>query len=76
MLVSQTVLWSMNSFLKPRVNECNIVDQQLPALLDVTYCVHLHTLLHVVVQSLKPVKLMSQQRPTFLLFRDRLSVVQ
>ena len=29
-------------------NGCNIVDQQLPTLLDVTSCVHLHTLLHVV----------------------------
>ena len=33
-------------------------------------------LLRVVVQSLKPVKLFSQQLPTFLLFRDRRSVVQ
>ena len=30
----------------------------------------------VVVQSLKPVKLLSQQLPTFLLFRDRRSVAQ
>ena len=53
MLVSQTVLGSMNSFLKPHANECNIVGQQLPALLDVTCCVHLHTLLHVVVHCLQ-----------------------
>ena len=33
-------------------------------------------LLRVVVQSLKPVKLFSQQLPTFLLFRDRRSVAQ
>ena len=33
-------------------------------------------LLRVVAQSLKPVKLFSQQLPTFLLFRDRRSVVQ
>ena len=51
-------------------------------LLDVTCCVRLHTLLHVVTllrvvaQSLKPVKLFSQQLPTFLLFRDRRSVAQ
>ena len=32
--------------------------------------------LRVVVQSLKPVKLFSQQLPTFLLFRDRRSVAQ
>ena len=33
-------------------------------------------LLRVVAQSLKPVKLFSQQLPTFLLFRDRRSVTQ
>ena len=33
-------------------------------------------LLNVVAQSLKPVKLFSQQLPTFLLFRDRRSVAQ
>ena len=33
-------------------------------------------LLHVVAQSLKLVKLFSQQLPTFLLFRDRQSVAQ
>ena len=33
-------------------------------------------LLRVVVQSLKPVKLFSQQLPTFLLFRDHQSVTQ
>ena len=33
-------------------------------------------LLVVVAQSLKPVKLFSQQLPTFLLFRDRRSVAQ
>ena len=33
-------------------------------------------LLHVVAQSLKPVKLFSQQLPTFLLFGDRWSVAQ
>ena len=32
--------------------------------------------LRVVAQSLKPVKLFSQQLPTFLLFRDRRSVAQ
>ena len=44
----------------------NNVGQQLSTLLDVTCCVRLHTLLHVVAQSLKPVKLLSQQLPTFL----------
>ena len=33
-------------------------------------------LLRVIGQSLKPVKLFSQQLPTFLLFRDRRSVAQ
>ena len=33
-------------------------------------------LLRVVAQSLKPVKIFSQQLPTFLLFRDRRSVAQ
>ena len=33
-------------------------------------------LLRVVAQSLKPVKLLSQQLPTFLLFRDRRNVAQ
>ena len=33
-------------------------------------------LLHVVAQSLKPVKLFSQQLPTFPLFSDRRSVAQ
>ena len=51
----------------------NNVGQQLSTLLDVTCCVRLHTLLHVVAQSLKPVKLLSQQLPTFFLFRDRRS---
>ena len=34
--------------LKPRANGRNIVGQQLVTLLDVTCCVRLHTLLHVV----------------------------
>ena len=54
--------------------------------LDVTCSVRLPTLLHVVAcccvllrvvaESLKPVKLFSQQLPTFLLFRGRRSVAQ
>ena len=57
--------------------------QKDAALLDATCCVRLHTLpacclmlLHVVAQSLKSVKLFSQQLPTFLWFRDRRSVAQ
>ena len=34
--------------IKLRANGRNIVGQQLPTLLDVTCCVRLHTLLHVV----------------------------
>ena len=34
--------------IRLRANGRNIIDQQLPALLDVTCCVSLHTLLHVV----------------------------
>ena len=64
--------------VKPRGKGHNFLGQQLPALLDDTCCVRLYTLLHVVAraQSLKPVKLLSQQLPTFLLFRDRRSVAQ
>ena len=36
------------SIVTPRANGRNIVGQQLPTLLDVTCCVRLHTLLHVV----------------------------
>ena len=39
-------------------------------------CTPCWMLLRVVAQSLKPVKLFSQQLPTFLLFRDRRSVAQ
>ena len=60
------------SSLRPRANGRNIVGQQLPTLLDVRCCVRLHTLLHVVGCCW----LFSQQLPTFLLFRDRLSVAQ
>ena len=35
-----------------------------PTLLDVTFCVRLHTLLHVVAQSLKPVKLLATRKRT------------
>ena len=39
-------------------------------------CTSCWMLLRVVAQSLKPVKLFSQQLPAFLLFRDRWSVAQ
>ena len=44
--ILDTALISM--YIKPRANRRNIVGQQLPTLLDVTCCVPLHTLLHVV----------------------------
>ena len=55
--------------LKPRANGRNIVGCYMlrPFALPVACC---WMLLCVVVQSLKPVKLFSQQLPTFLLFRD------
>ena len=52
--------------LKPSGNGRNIAGQQIPTLLGVTCCARLHTLLHVVAQSLKPVKLLSHWLPTFL----------
>ena len=70
------------STIKLGANGRNIVGQQLPTLLNVTCCIRLHTLLHVVgccsvlLKKVKPVKLFSQQLPTFLLFRDRRSVAQ
>ena len=65
------------SFLsvKPRANERNIVGCYMlrPFGHPVACC---WMLLRVVAQSLKPVKLFSQQLPTFLWFRDRRSVAQ
>ena len=65
-----------HSNLRLRSSGRHIVDQQLPTLLDVTCCVRLYALLDVVAQSLKPVKLFSQQLLIFLLFPDRRSVAQ
>ena len=59
------MLFRKKKFLrKPSANGHNIVGQQLLKLLNVTCCLPLHTLLHVVgvvAQSLKLVKLLSQQ---------------
>ena len=62
-------------FFKPRANGCNIVGCYMlrPFAHPVACC---WTLLRVVAQSLKPVKLFGQQLPAFLLFRDRRSVPQ
>ena len=46
---SRLLIRSVHARVKPRANGRNIVDQQLPTLLDVTCRVRLHTLLHVVV---------------------------
>ena len=61
--VQQAIL----SPLRLRVNGRNIVDQQLPTLVDVTCCVRsahpvarFYVLLGVVAQSLKPVKLFAR----------------
>ena len=51
-VVHNSITWPTTPFshhmVRLRANERNIVDQQLPTLLDVTCCVCLHTLLHVV----------------------------
>ena len=62
----------INSVINLRANGRNVVGQQLPTL-DVTCCVRLHTLLHVVAcgcvmlgvveRSLKPVKLFEPTTP-------------
>ena len=61
-------------------NGRNIVDQPLPTLLDVTCCVHLHTLLHVVVCCCAKFETGQTFQPTTpntsFLLRDRRSVAQ
>ena len=61
--------------VKPRANERNIVGCYMlrPFGHPIACC---WMLLRVVAQSLKPVKLFSQQLPTFLWFRDHRSVAQ
>ena len=63
------------AFLKPHANRRNIIGRYMlrPFAHPVVCC---WMLLHAVAQSLKPVKLLSQQFPTFLLFRNRRSVAQ
>ena len=60
---------------QPRANGRNIVGCYMlrPFAHPVAYC---YMLLGVVMQRLKPVKLLSQQLPTILLFHDRRSVAQ
>ena len=63
--------------VKSYANGRNIVGQQLLLMLHVmAVCTPCCMLLGVVAQSLKPVKPLNQQLPTFLLFRDRRSVAQ
>ena len=68
------------SFFSVRQSEALSPAQTDATLLDVTCCVRLHTLLHVVgsccAEFDKLIKFLSQQFPTFLLFRDRRSVAQ
>ena len=64
-----------NCIVTPRANGRNIVGCYMlhPFAHPVSCC---WMLLRVVAQSLKPVKLFSQQLLTFLLFRDRRSLAQ
>ena len=72
--------------IKPHAMGRNFAGRQIPTFLDVTCRVRLHTVLHVVAccwellgvvaQRLKPVRLFSQQLPTFLLFCDPRSAGQ
>ena len=69
------IVTSLHVSLKPRANGRKIVGCYMlyPFAHPVACC---WMLLRVVAQSLKPVKLFSQQLPTYLLFRDRRSVSQ
>ena len=69
------IVTSLHVSLKPRANGRNIVGCYMlhPFAHPIACC---WMLLRVVAQSLKPVKLFSQQLPTYLLFRDRRSVAQ
>ena len=65
--------------VKPRANGGNIVGQQLPTLLDVTCCIRLHTLLHVVgccCAKFETGQTFQPTTPNISLFRDRRSVAQ
>ena len=65
--------------LKTHANRHNIVGQQHATLLGLTCYVRLHvttTMLALVAYSLKLVKLLTQQVPTFLFFCDQQSIVQ
>ena len=68
------------NLLSPMQTEAALLANITPnIMLNVTCCVHLHTLLHVmlgVVVQNKRVKRLSQQLPTFLLLRDRQSLAQ
>ena len=68
-------LWMKSYGVKPRANGCNIVGCYMlrPFAHPVACC---WIVLRVVAQSFKPIKLFSQQLPTFLLFPDRPSVAQ
>ena len=66
-------------YIKPHANGSTLLTnnaQHCRMLHVASVCTPCCMLLDVVAQSLKPVKLFSQQLPTFLLFRDRRSVEQ
>ena len=65
--LKETVLWSKAEY--KRTQHCWMLHVG-------SVCTPCCMLLRVVAQSLKPVKLFSQQLPTFLLFRDHRSVAQ
>ena len=69
--VSESAVTGQSSFKAPckRTQHCWMLHVA-------SVCTPCCMLLDVVAQSLKPVKLFSQQLPTFLLFRDRRSVAQ
>ena len=83
---SSLAFYTRSLCLKAHANRRNIVGQQHPTLwaqhccdlfasvcMEPQQCWHLFVL---VAHSLKPVKLLTQQVPTFLLFCDRQSVAQ
>ena len=75
MLLCEVFVSIVLTRVKPHANRRNIVGYYMlhPFAHPVACC---WMLLRVVAESLKPVKLFSQQLPTFLLFGDRRNVAQ
>ena len=79
--IKQTACWcrGLLFFLSPVQTDATLLannSQHCWMLHGASVCTPRCMLLSVVAQSLKPVKLFSQQLPTFLLFRDRQSLAQ